>query len=58
MGEAAARLLVERSADFSLPRRQVILEPKLVVRASSGPLRAKAPDLSPRGRGRLAQRAG
>jgi LacI family transcriptional regulator len=41
MGEAAARLVLERSADFSLPRRQVVLSPRLIVRASSGPSRAK-----------------
>jgi LacI family transcriptional regulator len=41
MGEAAARLLIERSADFGLPRRQVVLQPKLIVRASSGPSRLK-----------------
>ena len=35
MGEAAARLLVERSADVGRPRRQVVLQPKLIVRASS-----------------------
>ncbi|SED21924.1 transcriptional regulator, LacI family [Rhizobiales bacterium GAS188] len=43
MGEAAARLLIERSADFGLPRRQVVLQPKLIVRASSGPLRQARP---------------
>ncbi|MFI5012828.1 MAG: LacI family DNA-binding transcriptional regulator [Hyphomicrobiales bacterium] len=42
MGEAAARLLIERSADFGLPRRQIVLQPKLVVRASSGPSRVKS----------------
>jgi LacI family transcriptional regulator len=41
MGEAAARLLIERSADFGLPRRQVVLQPTLIVRASSGPSRLK-----------------
>jgi LacI family transcriptional regulator len=41
MGEAAARLLIERSANFDLPRRQVVLQPKLIVRASSGPSRTK-----------------
>ena len=41
MGEAAARLVLERSADFSLPRRQVVLSPRLIVRASSGPSRVK-----------------
>jgi LacI family transcriptional regulator len=41
MGEAAVRLLMERSTDFGLPRRQVVLQPKLIVRASSGPSRSK-----------------
>ncbi|MBV8768981.1 MAG: LacI family DNA-binding transcriptional regulator [Hyphomicrobiales bacterium] len=41
MGEAAARLVLERSAEFSLPRRQVVLSPRLIVRASSGPSRAR-----------------
>lgn len=41
MGEAAARLLIERSADFGRPRRQIVLEPRLIVRSSSGPSRAK-----------------
>jgi LacI family transcriptional regulator len=41
MGEAAARLLIERSADPGRPRRQVVLQPKLIVRASSGPSRLK-----------------
>jgi len=41
MGEAAARLLIERSADFGLPRRQIVLQPRLIVRASSGPSRLK-----------------
>jgi LacI family transcriptional regulator len=39
MGEAAVRLLLERSADPSLPRRQVVLQPRLIIRASSGPSR-------------------
>ena len=41
MGEAAARLVLERSADFSLPRRKVVLSPRLIIRASSGPSRVK-----------------
>ena len=41
MGEAAARLLIERGADPGRPRRQVVLQPKLIVRASSGPSRLK-----------------
>jgi LacI family transcriptional regulator, galactose operon repressor len=41
MGEAAARLLIERSADFGRPRRQVVLQPRLIVRASSGPARLR-----------------
>ena len=41
MGEAAARLLIERSNDFGRPRRQIVLQPKLIVRASSGPARQR-----------------
>jgi LacI family transcriptional regulator len=41
MGEAAARLLIERSADFGRPRRQIVLQPRLIVRASSGPSRLR-----------------
>jgi LacI family transcriptional regulator len=41
MGEAAARLVLERSADFSLPRQKVVLSPRLIIRASSGPSRVK-----------------
>jgi len=41
MGEAAARLMIERSADFGQPRRQIVLQPKLISRASSGPSRLK-----------------
>jgi len=37
MGEAAARLVLERSADFSLPPQKVVLSPRLIIRASSGP---------------------
>jgi LacI family transcriptional regulator len=36
MGEAAAQLLLQRIADHDAPRREVVLEPRLVVRASSG----------------------
>jgi LacI family transcriptional regulator len=36
MGEAAVQLLLERIADHNAPRREMVLEPKLVVRASSG----------------------
>ncbi len=43
MGENAAQLLLHRIADFDAPPRRLILEPKLVVRASSGlPLRQSA----------------
>jgi LacI family transcriptional regulator len=41
MGEAAAQLLIERSQDFGRPRRQIVLQPRLIVRASSGPSRVK-----------------
>ncbi len=37
MGELAAQMLLERIADHKAPRREVVLEPKLIVRASSGP---------------------
>src|SRR5208282_2767731 len=54
MGEAAAQLLLDRMADLSAPRREVVLQPELVVRESSGGARkrqCKRP-LSPfRGRG-------
>ena len=36
MGEAAAELLVRRIGDIRSPRREIVLEPKLVVRESSG----------------------
>ena len=36
MGEAAAELLVRRIGNIRAPRRQIVLEPKLVVRESSG----------------------
>jgi LacI family transcriptional regulator len=36
MGEAAADLLVRRIGNLRAPRRQIVLEPKLVVRQSSG----------------------
>lgn len=36
MGEAAVELLLRRIANISAPRREVILEPKLIVRESSG----------------------
>jgi LacI family transcriptional regulator len=41
MGEAAVQLLLERSADPFMARRQVVLQPRLIVRASSGPSRLK-----------------
>jgi LacI family transcriptional regulator len=37
MGEVAARMLLERIDDHHAPRREIVLEPKLAVRASSGP---------------------
>ncbi len=40
MGEVAARMLLERIADHDAPRREIVLEPKLAVRASSGQGRA------------------
>jgi LacI family transcriptional regulator len=36
MGVAAAELLVRRIGDIRAPRREIVLEPTLVVRASSG----------------------
>jgi LacI family transcriptional regulator len=36
MGEAAADLLVRRIGNLRAPRREIVLEPKLVVRQSSG----------------------
>jgi LacI family transcriptional regulator len=36
MGELAAQMLLERIANPRAPRRDAVLEPKLVVRASSG----------------------
>ena len=36
MGEAAAELLVRRIGNIRAPRRQIVLQPKLVVRESSG----------------------
>jgi LacI family transcriptional regulator len=41
MGEAAAQLLLERIADHAAPRREIVLEPQLAVRASSGGPRRK-----------------
>ena len=35
MGELAAQMLLERIADHRAPRREIVLEPKLTVRASS-----------------------
>jgi LacI family transcriptional regulator len=37
IGEAAAELLLERMASPTAPPRQVVLEPELVVRGSTGP---------------------
>lgn len=37
MGELAAQMLLKRIANHSARRREIVLEPKLVVRASSGP---------------------
>jgi LacI family transcriptional regulator len=41
MGEAAAQLLLDRIADLSAPRREVVLQPELVLRESSGGPRRK-----------------
>jgi LacI family transcriptional regulator len=46
MGEAAVQLLLRRLAEPDAPVQNIVLEPKLVVRASSGSL----PDLAPRAR--------
>lgn len=43
MGEAAAELLVRRIGDIRAPCRQIVLEPKLVVRESSGGLLGSPP---------------
>lgn len=48
MGEAAARLLLERIADHDAPPRDIVLEPKLVVRASSGGPRREGARALPR----------
>lgn len=42
MGEAAAQLLLDRIGDLAAPRREVVLQPELVVRESSGSFRRKA----------------
>ena len=39
MGEVAARMLLDRIGNHGAKRRNVVLEPKLVVRASSGTMR-------------------
>jgi hypothetical protein len=36
MGELAAQMLLDRIAEPKGPRRESVLEPKLVIRASSG----------------------
>ena len=41
IGEAAAQLLLDRMADMEAPRREVVLQPSLVVRESSGPPRRR-----------------
>ena len=47
MGELAARMLMHRIADHGARRREVVLEPKLVVRASSGNGRASVKARTP-----------
>lgn len=43
VGDAAAEMLLERIADFRAPRREVVLQPRLVIRESTGaPRRASA----------------
>jgi len=42
IGEAAAQLLLDRMENFEAPRREVVLQPNLVVRESSGPPRRRA----------------
>ncbi|HUI16173.1 MAG TPA: LacI family DNA-binding transcriptional regulator [Alphaproteobacteria bacterium] len=41
MGEAAAGLLLDRIADLSAPRREVVLQPELIVRESSALVRPR-----------------
>jgi len=40
IGEAAAQLLLRRIVDPDAPRREVVLQPRLIVRDSSGPSRS------------------
>lgn len=48
MGEAAVQLLLQRIADPDAARREVVLEPKLAVRASSGGPRESGARVRPR----------
>ena len=48
MGEAAARLLLDRMADLAAPPREVVLQPRLVVRESSGGRRRRGASADPR----------
>lgn len=48
MGDAAVQLLLARIAEPGAPARSVVLEPKLVVRASSGQLRPSDPARRPK----------
>jgi LacI family transcriptional regulator len=43
IGDAAAALLLDRIADVDRPARQVVLQPELVLRETSGPLPIQAP---------------
>lgn len=47
MGDVAARMLLDRIANHGAKRRTVVLEPKLVVRASSGKGRASVKARTP-----------
>jgi LacI family transcriptional regulator len=60
MGETAARLLVERLRGDAGPPRSIVLQPRLVVRASTAaPVGSSSPNLSPvRGRGETVGLAG
>lgn len=48
MGDAAVSLLLERIANFAAPRREIVLQPRLVVRESSGGPRRRGSRAEPR----------
>ena len=47
MGELAAQMLLDRIADHRVPHRAAVLEPRLVIRASSGSPRRESTGLLP-----------